>query len=52
MRKEKMIADQLQCMFLEGKLNGFKEAYINLITKKLRTGVKKTAKIAVHKRFT
>jgi hypothetical protein len=21
---EKMIADELQCMFLEGKLNGFK----------------------------
>lgn len=32
-----MIADELQCMFLEGKLNGVKEEYINLITRKLRT---------------
>ncbi|MEH7109421.1 hypothetical protein [Bacillus sp. JJ1764] len=38
MKKEKMMADQLQCMFLEGKLSGFKESYINLITRKLRTG--------------
>ncbi|MGJ7909465.1 hypothetical protein [Neobacillus sp. LXY-1] len=38
MKKEKMMADQLQCMFLEGKLNGFKESYINVITRKLRTG--------------
>lgn len=33
-----MNADQLQCMFLEGKLNCFKEEYTNLITRKLRTG--------------
>ena len=38
MNKEKMIADELQHMFLEGKLNGFKEEYINFITRKLRTG--------------
>jgi hypothetical protein len=25
-------------VFLEGKLDGFKEEYINLITRKLRTG--------------
>ncbi|MCM3729678.1 hypothetical protein M3226_29350 [Neobacillus cucumis] len=38
MNKEKMIADELQHMFLEGKLKGFKEEYINFITRKLRTG--------------
>jgi hypothetical protein len=38
MNREKMIADELQHMFLEGRLNGFKEDYINLITRKLRTG--------------
>jgi hypothetical protein len=38
MKREKMIADELQCMFLEGKFNGFKEEYINNITKQLRTG--------------
>ena len=38
MNKEKMIADELQYMFLEGKLKGFKEEYINFITRKLRTG--------------
>jgi hypothetical protein len=38
MKKEKMIADELQCMFLEEKLLGFNEKYINTITRKLRTG--------------
>ncbi|MED4224271.1 hypothetical protein [Neobacillus cucumis] len=38
MNKEKMIADELQHMFLEGKLKGYKEEYINIITRKLRTG--------------
>ncbi|MDR4949929.1 hypothetical protein [Neobacillus cucumis] len=38
MNKEKMIADELQHMFLEGKLKGYKEEYINFITRKLRTG--------------
>lgn len=38
MDREKMIADELQCMFLEGKLNGFKEEYINQVTRKLRIG--------------
>ena len=33
-----MVADELQCMFLEGKLHGFKEEYINTITRKLRIG--------------
>lgn len=27
MKREKMVADELQCMFLEGKLQGFKEEY-------------------------
>lgn len=38
MRKEKMIADELQCMFLNGELHGFKEEYINFVSRKLRTG--------------
>ena len=38
MRKEKIIADELQCMFLEGNLHGFKEEYINYITRRLRKG--------------
>lgn len=38
MKKEKMIADELQFMFLEGKLGGLKEEYINHVTRKLRTG--------------
>ena len=38
MNIEKMIADELQHMFLEGRLKGFKEEYINVITRKLRTG--------------
>jgi hypothetical protein len=38
MKKEKMIADELQCMFLEGRLEGLKEQYINIITRKLRLG--------------
>jgi hypothetical protein len=38
MENEKMIADQLQCMFLEGKLPGINERYINQLTRKLRTG--------------
>ena len=39
MKIEKLIANELQCMFLEGELNGVKEEYVNNITKKLRTGV-------------
>lgn len=38
MKNEKIIADELQCMFLEGKLNEVKEDYLNLVTRKLRTG--------------
>lgn len=38
MKKEKMIADELLCTFLEEKLLGFKKEYINIITRKLRTG--------------
>ncbi|SEM22548.1 hypothetical protein SAMN05192533_101495 [Mesobacillus persicus] len=38
MKVEKLIADELQCMFLDGKLEGFKEEYINLVTRKLRIG--------------
>jgi hypothetical protein len=38
MNREKMIADELQCMFLEGKLQDFNEVYINSVTKQLRTG--------------
>ena len=38
MKIEKLIADELQCMFLEEKLIGINERYINLITRKLRTG--------------
>jgi uncharacterized membrane protein len=38
MQIEKMIADELQCMFLEGELIGIQEQYLNLITRKLRTG--------------
>jgi hypothetical protein len=37
MKIEKLIADELQCMFLEGMLMGIDEKYINSITKKLRT---------------
>jgi hypothetical protein len=40
MNREKMIADELQHMFLEGKLHGFKEEYINFVTRRLRTGEK------------
>ncbi|RVT57223.1 hypothetical protein [Niallia taxi] len=38
MKKEKMIADELQCMYLEGRLVEFDERYINKISRKLRTG--------------
>ncbi|MBT2655851.1 hypothetical protein J7E81_11495 [Bacillus sp. ISL-18] len=38
MKIEKLIADELQCMFLEEKLIDINERYINLITKQLRTG--------------
>jgi hypothetical protein len=38
MKIEKLIADELQCMFLNDSLIGFKEEYINNISRKLRTG--------------
>lgn len=36
--KEKMVADELQSMFLEGLLPGVKEEFVNVISKNLRTG--------------
>ncbi|PKR86815.1 hypothetical protein [Heyndrickxia camelliae] len=38
MKVEKLIADELQCMFLEGQLQDFKEDYINFLTRKLWIG--------------
>ncbi|MBT2658044.1 hypothetical protein J7E81_22865 [Bacillus sp. ISL-18] len=38
MKLEKIIADELQYMFLNDNLHGFKETYINNITMRLRNG--------------
>jgi hypothetical protein len=38
-KKEKMVADELQCMFLEGLLPGIEEEYVNMLSKNLRTGI-------------
>ncbi|MEH7095659.1 hypothetical protein [Neobacillus vireti] len=38
MKLEKIIADELQYMFLNDTLQGFKETYINNITMRLRNG--------------
>ncbi|WP_121612435.1 hypothetical protein [Mesobacillus foraminis] len=38
MKKEYLVADELQCMFLEGSLPGIKEEIVNLVSKQLRTG--------------
>ncbi|WP_079508768.1 hypothetical protein [Mesobacillus jeotgali] len=36
--KEKMVADELQCMFLEGLLPGIEEVWINILSRNLRNG--------------
>ena len=38
MKLKKLIADELQCMFLNDDLIGFREEYINDITMRLRNG--------------
>ncbi|MGM0904897.1 MAG: hypothetical protein ACQEXB_28115 [Bacillota bacterium] len=39
MKLEKLIADELQSMFLEDRLTGLKEEYVNSITRELRLGI-------------
>ncbi|WP_404328360.1 hypothetical protein [Mesobacillus maritimus] len=39
MKLEKLIADELQSMFLEDRLPGLKEEYVNSITRELRLGI-------------